>query len=120
MLGTTIKTDESVSVYTFESGTDRITGYAGSETIVAIPAQIGLVNVERIGQDAFKGKESITNSDSIVTMQYHAFDNSGISSLTLGNSLKTIEIAAFQNNKLTEVTITTSVTSLGENAFLDN
>ena len=86
--------------FEFNKSTGTITGYTGSETDLAIPAQIDGVDVKAIGDFAFVLKN--------------------LTSVIIPNSVTTIGEAAFAFNELTSLIIPNSVTSIGEGAFNNN
>ncbi|MDR1775646.1 MAG: leucine-rich repeat domain-containing protein, partial [Actinomycetes bacterium] len=97
--------------YVFDQDTKSIIDYTGSSTAPVIPATIGGITVENIGEQAFRNK--------------------GLTGVALPTGLKTIGQGAFQENALTElwltaagapsgVTVPTNLTSIGAYAFAFN
>jgi hypothetical protein len=86
-------------LYTTDGGTITITGYYGSDDVVAIPSLINGLPVTRIGDWAF---------DSCTTL----------TSITIPNSVISIGNSAFSScTSLTSVTIPNGVASIGSWAF---
>lgn len=133
------------SCFTFDSGTNTITGYdAGNPACVLdldIPSDIagvpvyaidgwvfyglGLTNVVlpsslvTIGDGAFGGNNlaSVVIPNSVTAVGQQAFADNQLGNLSLGNSVATIGDSAFYNNQLSSLTIPASVTQIDGNAF---
>lgn len=129
--------------YTIEDGTCTITDYTGTQTNLAIPAQIEGYPVKTIAQYAFDNCyfRCVIIPDGVETIRYDAFSGcSWLSSVHLPDSVTEIGIAAFRscnlgsfrvpprvqkipdellkdNLSLTEVVIPEGVTEIGEDAF---
>jgi LPXTG-motif cell wall-anchored protein len=88
------------SQYEFDYSTRTITDCGVTGVDVVIPAEIGDVAVEHIGDFAFIGNN--------------------LTSVIIPNSVTSIGDSAFSYNALTSVTIPSSVTSIGNNAFVYN
>ena len=110
-----------------------IMNYTGTATEIAIPNTINDVNIARIYQDAFKGKNltSVTfAADSgIVQIHARAFQNNKLTEIALPISLQTLDTRAFYGNNITKVTIGSGVTvadsvfgndNLFRNAYIAN
>ena len=110
-----------------------IMNYTGTATEIAIPNTINDVNIARIYQDAFKGKNltSVTFSDDSGIVQIHAraFQNNKLTEIALPTSLQTLDTRAFYGNNITKVTIGSGVTvsdsvfgndNLFRNAYIAN
>lgn len=86
--------------YTTNDASATVTGYTGDATDIVIPAQLGGLPVETIGNSAFEGKE--------------------ITSVTLPEGLKVIENDAFRDCKnLTGIVIPDTVKNVNGYAFSD-
>jgi len=107
--------------YSTNIGTITITGYTGTNLVVAIPSTIDGLSVTSIGVSAFKdlGITSVTIPDSVTNVGDYAFSGcSSLTTVTIPNSVTSIGDGAFQLcANLTSVTIPNSVTSLGGFAF---
>ena len=118
------KTIEKVSPFTFYSDTGTIIGYdvAIGGTDVEIPATIGGVDVEHIGNNAFQNKSltSVIIPSSVTSIGLYAFAYNELTSVAIPNSVTSIGNGAFLNNELTSITIPEGVTNIGESAFQDN
>lgn len=101
-----------------------IMNYTGTATEISIPNSINDVNIERIYQDAFNGKNltSVTfSADSgIVQIHARAFQNNKLTEIALPTSLKNLDIRAFYGNNITKVTIGSDVTVAGSVFGNDN
>jgi len=90
-----------VNDFTFDSQTQTITGYTGTNTVITIPSQINGINVLAIGANALDGK--------------------GLTQLTIANSpLTSIGNNAFSNNYLVKVIIEKGGVVFGSNVFSNN
>jgi BspA type Leucine rich repeat region (6 copies) len=107
--------------YTVTNQTVTITGYTGTNLVVAIPSTIDGLSVTSIGVSAFKylAITSVTIPNSVTNVGDSAFSGcSSLTSVTIPNSVTSIGAGAFQVcSKLTSVTIPNSVTSIGNFAF---
>ena len=94
--------ETSPTKFQFAAGEDglTITGFTGdaSDVYVVIPSQFNGINVTEIGWSAF-------------------YNNLTIQTVTIPNSVKTIGYAAFYESGLTSVTVPDSVTEIGERVF---
>lgn len=142
------------SCFDFDSGTGTILQYYEYENNdnlnpacpkdVDIPAEIGGLPVEVIGNEAFRelGLTSVTMPNSVVaivdgafagnllatvtipdsttSVGEGAFSSNLLTSVTLGSSLTTIDSLAFMANQLTTVMVPNSVTTIGPFAFVAN
>ncbi len=91
-------------------------------SVLDIPNQINGVTITKIGDEAFKSNETLTEvtiPDSVTSIGDRAFYNcSGLTSVTIGNSVTSISSYAFYGcSGLTSVIIPDSVTSIGSSAF---
>ncbi|HOD93866.1 MAG TPA: leucine-rich repeat domain-containing protein [Clostridia bacterium] len=108
---------------------------------VSIPNSIDGVEVVKIGEDAFRGKDlygvivpdtvriieksafewcflrELTLGNNIVTINDNAFYNCYIDNLVLPSNVKYIGDSAFANSYLTSIVISDSVTYIGDSAF---
>jgi len=108
---------------------------------VSIPSSIDGVEVVKIGEDAFRGKDlygvivpdtvkiieksafewcrlrELTLGKNVETINDNAFYNCGITNLVLPSNVKYIGNAAFSNNGLSSIIIPDSVTYIGDSAF---
>lgn len=126
-------TVDAGNYFTFDSSTGTITGYnfEGGPDVI-IPATIGGVTVEHIGESAFKadgGKKkskgsssdshltSVVIPGSVTSIGNYAFANNRLTSVTIPSQVTQIGDYAFQENRLTEINIPNSVTSMGAYAF---
>ena len=102
-------------------GTCTITRYVGPGGAVTIPNSISSLIVVSIGSDAFYGNSFLTNvtvPDSVTTIGYRAFGETGLTSVTIPNSVASIGSLAFSFcSSLTNVTIPDSVTNVGSGRF---
>ena len=94
-----------------------VTDYKGSKANVTVPAEYKGLPVTSIGEEAFKGNEtlkSITLPDSVETLGDKAFaDFKNLETIDFPSTLKSINFACFQNcAALTEVTIPDGLTKL--------
>ncbi|OEH85010.1 hypothetical protein BHU72_07430 [Desulfuribacillus stibiiarsenatis] len=111
------------SVFEFNSSTKTITAYKGNFNVpVTIPVQINGVDVEVIGEEAFRNKllTGVTIPSTVKTIGNNAFNGNRIDSMNIPSSVETIAEGAFANNSLSTVIIPEGVTSLGELAFYHN
>lgn len=134
--------------YTVSNGKAVITGYAGSETTLTVPAKVGTYQVSavtgianaalqaritsitfsaginEIGPSLCKGYsalQSVTLPDTITTIGGNAFSNCPkLTGIKLPSSLTTIGASAFQScASLYTVTITGNVTEIPTSMFAD-
>lgn len=107
--------------------------YTGTATEIVIPNTLNNVEIARIYQEAFIGKNltSVTfASDSgIVQIHARAFQNNKLTEIALPTSLQTLDTRAFYGNNITKVTIGSGVTvadsvfgndNLFRNAYIAN
>jgi len=91
--------EENGFIYTKDDGKAVITGYTGSDTDIEVPATLGGIKVEEIGDNAF-------------------YQNHSITSVTIENGIEEIGDKAFYNcTGLTKVIIPDSVEEIGDSAF---
>jgi prepilin-type N-terminal cleavage/methylation domain-containing protein len=116
--GSVVATEEKY--FTFNQTTKTITGYSneGPKDVI-IPCTIGGVNVEVIGNGAFRSKSltSVLMPDTIKIIGTDAFRSNQISTLELGNSIETINNMAFYGNKLTNLVLPDSLKSIIGNGY---
>ena len=100
-----------------------ILNYTGSATEIVIPKTLNDVDIARIYQEAFKGKNmtSVTFAADSKIVQIHAraFINNSLTEISLPSSLTLLDQEAFLGNNITKVTIGANV-KLGYNVFLGN
>ncbi|PID84592.1 hypothetical protein CSB09_00005, partial [Candidatus Gracilibacteria bacterium] len=109
--------------FTFDAGTKRITNYSDiCSKDVVIPAQISGINVEIIGDDAFKNKAltSVVIPDTVKTIGFQSFAENQIQTLTFGTGVKIIGLGAFEQNKIQNIVIPDSVEIISQGAFWTN
>jgi hypothetical protein len=98
-----------------------ITGYTGTNTVVAIPGSIYGLPVIFIGEGAFDtctGLTSVTIPTSVTIVGDWAFAGcTSLTNVTIGTNVTGIGNYAFNDSGLTGVTIPGSVTSIGFSAF---
>ncbi|MFA7673836.1 MAG: leucine-rich repeat protein [Clostridia bacterium] len=89
---------------------------------VSIPSSISGVEVVKIGEDAFRGKEihRLIIPDTVKIIEESAFEWCGVSELTLGKNVETINDNAFYNCKITNLMLPGNLKYIGDAAFLDN
>jgi len=114
--------DEFTWVTNSNAVTVTITGYAGSNNVVAIPETINGYAVTSIGTNAFLGNSILTSviiPGSVSYIDDEAFaDCTNLTSAILPDSIIGIGDFAFvQCTSLTNLTIPDSVTSIGQEAF---
>ena len=120
-----------------------ITGYRGTEKVVAIPETIGGLPVTIIGNRAFYRKDlsAVTIPETVVTIEplafaenhlqtadipgcvsigYEAFAGNQLTTLILSQRLSSIGPRAFINNKLSAITLPGKITNIGKDAFAGN
>lgn len=119
---TTGKTDDGF-YYSIEGETAVINGYTGSETAVAIPADINGVPVTGIGGQAFMQSSliSVDIPEGITNIGFSAFSGCGnLASVTIPEGVVNIDGYAFENCiSLTSVVIPASVIRIGYRAFFN-
>ncbi len=116
----------NISIYTFDSATNTLTGYSGSYTKIKLPSSIGGVQVTTLGaknataKNSIFATKSITNvmlPDSITTINQYAFASSQLVEIDT-NKVTNIGTMAFTScSKLTKVT--TNAATMGQGAFLN-
>ncbi len=89
---------------------------------LVIPDTYNNLPVVAIGSSSFddvKGLNSIVIPDSVVSIGYGAFEDSGLTSITFGENsqLTTINSLAFYQTKITSITIPSKVTYIGYESF---
>jgi len=99
-----------------------IVGYAGSDTILAIPSKLNGQTVAKIGKDAFAGKGivSVTIPRSVTAIGDRAFMHNKLTGVTIPPRVHTVGAEAFLANELAAVSIPRSVNAIGERAFAHN
>ena len=95
--------------------------YSGN---VVIPQKVGTFTVTAIGDEAFKGCESLTSitiPESVESIGESAFEGcQSLTSIVIPESVKTVGDNAFRNcTNLAEVVYNPATTTIGENAFVD-
>ena len=93
--------------------------YSGN---VVIPQKVGTFTVTAIGDEAFKGCESLTSitiPESVESIGESAFEDcQSLTSIVIPESVKTVADYAFRNcTNLSEVTYNPATTTISENAF---
>ncbi len=104
--------DSAVAVGDFVVRSDRtepaaeatIVGYAGDDTVVALPGEVVIDGV----------------AHTVTAVGVEAFVMRGLTRVTLPETIVRIEQGAFMGNRLTEVTIPDSVVEIADEAFFDN
>ena len=92
-------------LYTVKNGVAVVTGYAGSDTEVAVPSSLGGHTVTEIGTAAFyRSKiEKISIPSTVRKIGWWAFyGSSGLSEVKLVRGLGTISFGAFLNCVITD------------------
>jgi|GEM_PF-1066934 len=110
------------TLYTFDSATGTITGYTGTGGAVVIPSLINQVPVLAIGENAFKGQNTILSIDVSGTVtSIGAFAFSACNSLEtakLPDTLVSMAANSFSNcMSLTDVNIPKGITTIPNNTF---
>ena len=106
--------------YTVTNQTVTITGYTGTNLVVAIPSTIDGLSVTSIGVSAFKylAITSVTIPNSVTNVGDSAFSGcSSLTSVTIPNSVTSIGDFAFFLSGITSVTIPNRVVSIGDYEF---
>lgn len=108
--------------YTSDGTTVTITGYTGSDAVLAIPSTLAALPVTSIGDEAFSfyiSLTSVTLPAGITNIGHSAFYGcTSLASITLPNSVTRIgDSALYGCSSLPDVTIPQSVTTLGQAAF---
>ena len=109
--------------FTFNEETGTITGYDTDGGLdVVIPSTINGVDVEHIGDYAFKDNYliSVTIPYGVTSIGYSAFSYNDLASVNLPESLTDIAKYSFMSNKITSIDIPDSVTNIGFCAFVFN
>lgn len=100
-----------------------IMSYTGTATEIVISKTLNNLNIARIYQDAFKGKNltSVTfaTDSEIVQIHARAFKDNSLTEISLPSSITRLDQEAFSGNKITKVTIGANVTIEGK-VFLGN
>ena len=111
----------NIFFYEIVDGEAKVTGYAGSKSVITIPSTVNEYNVTSIGAKAFYDNrtiKSVTISDGIKSIGKNAFYSCGITEVSIPSSVTVIENRAFAGcTVLPEITIPDSVESIGEQAF---
>jgi len=119
-----------------DGATCTLTGYTGTDGVIAIPAQINGLTVVSIGYAAFAGPPAglgvlpeflpnpiptiVTIPDTVTNIAGSAFFNcDNLTNVTLGSGLTSIGGEAFGYCGLTSVTIPSGVVDLAVDAFVD-
>ena len=105
-----------------EDGTAEITGYSGSETDLAIPAQLDGHPVTKIGNAAFINCSDLVEviiPQGVTSIGNNAFFHcDSLTSITIPQGVTKIEYSAFQNcTQLTNIVLPDTLTAIGEYAF---
>jgi BspA type Leucine rich repeat region (6 copies) len=107
--------------FTTNSGTITITGYAGTNPVVLVPASTNGLTVTSIGDDSFAYNLVVTSvviPSSVTNIGIYAFYSSGLTNVSIGSGLTTISSYAFEGcGNLLTVAIPNNVISIGDNAF---
>lgn len=117
--------DECFEYFIDVCGEAKITKYYGDSPLVEIPSFIDEYPIVSIGQEAFKGCESLVKlsmSDNILNIQKFAFmDCTNLMKVHLSNKLSAIGTLCFKGCiGLTEINIPDSVTEIKKNTFIDS
>ncbi|MDD2907073.1 MAG: leucine-rich repeat protein [Candidatus Gracilibacteria bacterium] len=121
--GTTCLEVSDEGYFTFDVGSQTITGYDYSgPKDVEIPCKIGGVDVLNIGMYAFSYSDltSVIIPNSIIDIGYGGFEGNSLTSVIIPDSVTSIPTYVFYGNELTSVTIPDSVTSIGDSSFRFN
>jgi len=113
----------NIKYFEFDSDTGTITGYDEEGGIdVFIPSEIDGVEVEKIGDWAFRNSnlEQIEIPDSVTEIGNWAFANNNIESIEIPNSVTEIGDYAFERNILEKVELPDTIDKIGSGAFQDN
>ena len=108
--------------YTIEDKQATVTGCAGSDAILIIPAELEGCPVTAVADDAFSGNNDIgvcVIPDSVKTIGNGSFRYcDSLESVTLSSALTSIGNYAFEyDEKLKEITIPDTVKTIGDSAF---
>ncbi|HEY1085531.1 MAG TPA: leucine-rich repeat protein [Candidatus Saccharimonadales bacterium] len=121
--------------FTFNAGSGEITDFRQADLAliksdgqaclnkdITIPASIGSVAVDRIGDYAFSGIRlaSVAIPNSVTSIGNGAFSENSLTSATIPNSVNDVGDYAFSHNRLTSITIPSSVTNIREGVFMFN
>ena len=89
---------------------------------LSIPSLINGRNVNRIGNEAFKGQAltNVTLPDSLSEIGARAFDDNLLNSIDIPNGLKRIGERAFADNQLITANLPDGLEDLGKEAFENN
>ena len=116
-------TGETFLYVTYTSDTVEIIGYKGSDALhaVTVPEKIGEKTVARIGNEAFKDNNAITEitlPDTVTEIGDFAFAGCDyLTAVHFSANLKTIGECAFYQSALTSVSLPASLETLGQRAF---
>lgn len=111
------------NAFEFDTGSQTITKYKGSEKNVLIPQTIGGVEVRRIGERAFtkgaaKNIESIVLNEGLEEIQKGAFGGcSKLAQAHFPSSLRTIGEMAFAGTALRRAKLNEGLETIGKRAF---
>ncbi len=104
------------------AGTATILSYTGNETHLTVPDRLGRHNVRAIGQDAFRGADSlisVTMQGSLQEISIGAFRRCGaLAKVIMPDTVTAIDSFAFEEcGSLTAINLSRSLITLGNGAF---
>ena len=107
--------------FTEENGEITITGYNGTNPVVALPSVIFDLPVTAIGAEAFKDNDVITDVNipgSVKVIDDAAFKNcANLAGVTVSQGVINIGESAFENCGLTSLSLPKSIRTIGRYAF---
>lgn len=108
--------------YVIENATAELYFYDGTNTDVAIPAEIDGYPVTAIRDEAFKDSEltSVVLPEGLLTIGNSAFMNNALSNVTIPDSVTAIGEWAFQHNRLSAIQWGSGLTAIGTGVFANN